>query len=519
LIEFVHNEYSLCKTFITLNIKTYPNKNSYYLTMKYFLSIDQGTTSTRCILFNIDGTVAFSHQIELTQYFPDNNCVEHDPIEIIDSVNKCLENVVNDIDVNEIISIGITNQRETTVAWSKSTGKPFYNAIVWQDTRTQDICDELIKNKRLTELIKSTGLPISTYFSLSKIIWLIENVPSIKSSLLDDVCFGTVDSWILYNLTGNFYTDVTNASRTLIYDLYNMEWSDDILNELNIPKHSLPEVKPSLSNFGEIDGVIEGVPITAILGDQQAALFGQNCTNKGDVKNTYGTGCFALTNTGTDIIESENGLLTTVAYQIEGEEPLYAIEGSVPIAGAAVQWLRDNLNIIKSSDEIESLAMGEKDNGDVYFVPAFSGLFSPHWDETARGSLFGLTRFSNKSHIARSVLESVAFQSYELLQSMEKDLGIEFQNLKVDGGMVSNNLLMQFQSDILNKTIISQEINEITALGAGVASYIFAKNLNIENVGDFISTFKTWNPNMSNESRENLLTSWFKAIEKSKHWL
>mgnify|MGYP001464543431 FL=1 len=519
MFEFVHNEYSLCKTFITLNIKTYPNKNSYYLTMKYFLSIDQGTTSTRCILFNIDGTVAFSHQIELTQYFPDNNCVEHDPIEIIDSVNKCLENVVNDIDVNEIISIGITNQRETTVAWSKSTGKPFYNAIVWQDTRTQDICDELIKNKRLTELIKSTGLPISTYFSLSKIIWLIENVPSIKSSLLDDVCFGTVDSWILYNLTGNFYTDVTNASRTLIYDLYNMEWSDDILNELNIPKHSLPEVKPSLSNFGEIDGVIEGVPITAILGDQQAALFGQNCTNKGDVKNTYGTGCFALTNTGTDIIESENGLLTTVAYQIEGEEPLYAIEGSVPIAGAAVQWLRDNLNIIKSSDEIESLAMGEKDNGDVYFVPAFSGLFSPHWDETARGSLFGLTRFSNKSHIARSVLESVAFQSYELLQSMEKDLGIEFQNLKVDGGMVSNNLLMQFQSDILNKTIISQEINEITALGAGVASYIFAKNLNIENVGDFISTFKTWNPNMSNESRENLLTSWFKAIEKSKHWL
>ena len=264
--------------------------------MKYFLSIDQGTTSTRCILFNIDGTVAFSHQIELTQYFPDNNCVEHDPIEIIDSVNKCLENVVNDIDVNEIISIGITNQRETTVAWSKSTGKPFYNAIVWQDTRTQSICDELSKNKRFTEVIKNTGLPISTYFSLSKILWLIENVPEIRSSLEDDVCFGTIDSWIVYNLTGNFYTDVTNASRTLMYDLHNMEWSDDILNELSIPKHSLPEVKPSLSNFGEIDGVIKGVPITAILGDQQAALFGQNCTSKGDVKNTYGTGCFALTN-------------------------------------------------------------------------------------------------------------------------------------------------------------------------------------------------------------------------------
>jgi glycerol kinase len=298
-----------------------------------------------------------------------------------------------------------------------------------------------------------------------------------------------------------------------------MEWSDDILNELSIPKQSLPEVKPSLSNFGEINGVIDSVPITAILGDQQSALFGQNCTTKGDVKNTYGTGCFALTNTGTDIIKSNNGLLTTVAYQIEGEKPLYALEGSVPIAGAAVQWLRDNLNIIKESDEIESLALTEKDNGDVYFVPAFSGLFSPHWDETARGSLFGLTRFSNKSHIARSVLESVAFQSYELLKSMEKDLNTEFQNLKVDGGMVSNNLLMQFQSDILDKTIISQEINEITALGAGVASYIFAKNLDIDNVGKFISSSNSWTPNMSNESRDNLLASWFKAIEKSKHWL
>ncbi len=487
--------------------------------MKYFLSIDQGTTSTRCILFNNDGTVVSSYQIELTQHFPDNSSVEHDPIEIIDSVNKCIQNVISDIDVDEIISIGISNQRETTLAWSKSTGKPFYNAIVWQDTRTQSICDELLKNKRFSELIKNTGLPISTYFSLSKILWLIENVSEISSSLEDDVYFGTIDSWIVYNLTGNFYTDVTNASRTLMYDLHNMEWSDDILNELSIPKHSLPEVKPSLSNFGEIDGVIKGVPITAILGDQQAALFGQNCTSKGDVKNTYGTGCFALTNTGTDIVESDNGLLTTVAYQIEGEDPLYALEGSVPIAGAAVQWLRDNLNIIKSSDEIESLAMGEKDNGDVYFVPAFSGLFSPHWDETARGALFGLTRFSNKSHIARSVLESVAFQSFELLQSMEKDLNIEFQNLKVDGGMVSNNLLMQFQSDILNKTIISQEINEITALGAGVASFIFAENLSIENVGDFISTSKTWNPNMSNESRVNLLASWFKAIKKSKHWL
>ena len=487
--------------------------------MKYFLSIDQGTTSTRCILFNNDGTVATSHQIELKQYFPDINSVEHDPIEIIDSVNKCIQQVVNDIDIKEIKSIGITNQRETTVAWSKSTGKPFYNAIVWQDTRTQSICDELMKNTRFTELIKNTGLPVSTYFSLSKILWLIENVPEINSSLDKDVFFGTIDSWIVYNLTGNFYTDVTNASRTLMYDLYNMEWSDAILNELSIPKQSLPEVKPSLSNFGEIKGVIDSIPITAILGDQQAALFGQNCLDKGDVKNTYGTGCFALTNTGNEIIQSNNGLLTTIAYQKEGEDPKYALEGSIPIAGAAIQWLRDNLNLIDKSDDIESLAMLEKDNGDVYFVPAFSGLFSPHWDETARGSLFGLTRFSNKSHIARAVLESVAFQTFELLESMEKDLDTEFDNLKVDGGMVANNLLMQFQSDLLDKTIHSQDINEITALGVGVASYLFVMDLPLSNMGNYITLSKTWNPNMSNETRINSLESWYKAIEKAKHWL
>ncbi len=487
--------------------------------MEYFLSIDQGTTSTRCILFNENGEIKLSHQVETKQYFPDSNSVEHDGKEIIKTVEECIKAVVKNIDTNSIKSVGLTNQRETTIAWSKSTGEPFHNAIVWQDTRTQDICNELLANKKLKNQFEKTGLPVATYFSLSKILWLIRNVPSIKNGLDDDVCFGTIDSWIIYNLTGKFLTDVTNASRTLMFDIYDLDWSQGILKELGIPIDSLPKVMPSLSNFGEINKIIPGVPITAVLGDQQAALFGQNCTTKGDVKNTYGTGCFALTNTGEEIIKSSHGLLTTIAYQVEGEKPLYALEGSVPIAGAAVQWLRDNLNIIIQSKDIESLAMMEKDNGGVYFVPAFSGLFSPYWDETARGSLFGLTRFSNKSHIARSVLESVAFQTFELLKSMEKDLDIEFENIKVDGGMVENNLLMQFQSDILNKSVMSQNINEITSLGVGVASYIYVKKLPIEEMGKYFSTAKTWSPNMNNDSRIMTLSLWYKAIERSKNWL
>ena len=487
--------------------------------MEYFLSIDQGTTSSRCILFNENGEIKLSHQVEIKQYFPDSNSVEHDGKEIIKTVEECIKTVVKNIDTNSIKSVGLTNQRETTIAWSKSTGEPFHNAIVWQDTRTQDICNELLANKKLKNHFEKTGLPVATYFSLSKILWLIRNVPSIKNGLDDDVCFGTIDSWIIYNLTGKFLTDVTNASRTLMFDIYDLDWSQGILKELGIPIDSLPKVMPSLSNFGEINKIIPGVPITAVLGDQQAALFGQNCTTKGDVKNTYGTGCFALTNTGEEIIKSSHGLLTTIAYQVEGEKPLYALEGSVPIAGAAVQWLRDNLNIIIQSKDIESLAMMEKDNGGVYFVPAFSGLFSPYWDETARGSLFGLTRFSNKSHIARSVLESVAFQTFELLKSMEKDLDIEFENIKVDGGMVENNLLMQFQSDILNKSVMSQNINEITSLGVGVASYIYVKKLPIEEMGKYFSTAKTWSPNMNNDSRIMTLSLWYKAIERSKNWL
>ena len=487
--------------------------------MKYFGCIDQGTTSSRFIVFNDKGQIVASQQQEFTQYLPNEVSVEHDPIEIWDSVKNCISKIDDEFSINQLDSIGITNQRETTLAWRKSTGVPLHNALVWQDTRTQNICDEIKQIEELSVEFTKTGLPIATYFSLSKILWLLRNVDEVNKAKLDnDLCFGTIDSWLLYKLTGNHVTDVTNASRTLLMDLHTLNWMEDVINRLDIPLDSLPSIKPSMFNYGTNEGILKNVPITAVLGDQQASLFGQNCIASGDVKNTYGTGCFALTNTGSEIVHSNNGLLSTVAYQKDGDKPQYAIEGSVSIAGAAVQWLRDNLNIIKESSEVEALAMCEKDNGDVYFVPAFSGLFSPHWDETARGVLVGLSRFSNKSHIARAVLESVAYQSNELLESMEKDIGITFESVNVDGGMVVNNLLMQFQSDIFNKKVISQEINEITALGAGAASFLFINNLPLENMNSFITQSKTWNPNIDSKQREQYLNKWNKAINKSKQW-
>ena len=487
--------------------------------MKYFGAIDQGTTSSRFIVFDENGTIVNQHQQELTQYLPNEVSVEHDPNEIWESVVNCINKVNKEFKIDQLDSIGITNQRETTLAWRKSTEEPLHNALVWQDTRTQGICDELKGMAELEDAFFKTGLPIATYFSLSKILWLMRNVPEVKKAHEDnDLCFGTVDSWLLFKLTGEYVIDVTNASRTLMMDLKTLDWIEDIITMLNIPKDSLPEIKPSLYNYGTNSDLLSDVPITSVLGDQQAALFGHNCINSGDVKNTYGTGCFALTNTGNDIVHSKNGLLSTIAYQKEGEDPQYALEGSVSIAGAAVQWLRDNLNIIESSEDIESLAMSVKDNGDVYFVPAFSGLFSPHWDETARGVLVGLSRFSNKSHIARAVLESVAYQSNELLESMEKDIGIKFDSVSVDGGMVVNNLLMQFQSDIFEKKIVTQEINEITALGVGAAGYLFVNNLPLKNMNSFISKSKTWNPNMDSRQRKLYVSKWNKAVNKSKQW-
>jgi glycerol kinase len=488
--------------------------------MKYFGSIDQGTTSSRFLVFDENGKIISQHQQELKQYLPNEVSVEHNPTEIWESVVNCIKEVNKNIPIKQLSSIGITNQRETTLAWSKSTGEPLHNALVWQDTRTQDICDELKLINELSDEFSKTGLPIATYFSLSKILWLLRNVERVQiAKSNNDLCFGTIDSWLLYKLTGNHVTDVTNASRTLLMDLKTLNWIDKLLDSLDIPKDSLATIKPSMCNFGTNEKILNNVPITAVLGDQQASLFGHNCISSGDVKNTYGTGCFALTNTGTEIVQSSNGLLSTVAYQKEGDEPQYALEGSVSIAGAAVQWLRDNLNIIDEISEVESLAMKVKDNGDVYFVPAFSGLFSPHWDETARGVLVGLTRFSNKSHIARAVLESVAYQSFELLESMEKDTGKVFESVSVDGGMIDNNLLMQFQSDIFNKKVVSQKINEITALGVGAASYLYLNKLPFENMSNFITKSSTWKPNMVSELRIKYVFKWNKAISKAKKWI
>ncbi len=488
--------------------------------MKYFGAIDQGTTSSRFIIFNDKGRIVAREQEEFPQYFPNNVSVEHNPSEIFHSVLNCVKKVDKEFDIAQLESVGITNQRETTIAWSRSTGEPFYNAIVWQDTRTQAICDELKNVTQLKQEFKSTGLPIATYFSLSKILWLIRNVPEVQKGLSNnDVCFGTVDSWLLYKFTGNHVTDVTNASRTLMFNLKTLNWSQKILEVLSIPESSLPLVKPSMYNFGSSESYLKNVPITAVLGDQQASLFGQNCFKEGDIKNTYGTGCFALTNTGHNIVESSNGLLTTIAYQRDEEKPIYALEGSVSIAGAAVQWLRDNLQIINESSEIEELAISVKDNGDVYFVPAFSGLFSPHWDETARGLIIGLTRFTNKNHIARAVLESIAYQSYELLIAMEKDTGLIFNTVKVDGGMISNNLLMQFQADIFDKKVTSQKITEVTSLGVGAASFIFKNKLPLETIQNIIQVNKTWNPNIDSSMRDNYLSKWSKAVTKAKQWI
>ena len=451
---------------------------------------------------------------------PNEVSVEHDPIEIWESIVSCISKVDNEFDISQLDSIGITNQRETTLAWNRKTGEPFYNALVWQDTRTQDICDEIKEIQNIKNDLEKTGLPVATYFSLSKILWLIRNVENIQNELENNnVCFGTIDSWLLYKLTGTHITDVTNASRTLMMDLETLNWSENITKELNIPISSLPTIKPSLSNFGTNTEILKDTPISAVLGDQQAALFGQNCLNEGEVKNTYGTGCFALTNTGSEIVKSSNGLLSTVAYQVEGEDAQYALEGSVAIAGAAVQWLRDNLNIISESSEVEALASEVEDNGDVYFVPAFSGLFSPHWDETARGVLVGLSRYSNKFHISRAVLESVAYQSYELLEAMEKDTGLKFSKVNVDGGMIANSMLMQFQSDIFNKVVVSQKINEITALGAAAASYIFTNKLTLETMESFVSSSSTWSPNIDSNLRNKYIQKWSKAISKAKEWI
>ena len=488
--------------------------------MEYYGAIDQGTTSTRFAIFDSEENLVAIHQIEIEQIYPEPDYVEHNPDEIWKSVSICISEVGKKFDLSKLSSIGITNQRETTVAWSKSTGKPLYNAIVWQDTRTQDICDEIVKIDELQSDFKNTGLPVATYFSLSKILWLLRNVDKVKFAAENqDLCFGTIDSWILFKLTGKHLTDVTNASRTLIFDLQTLSWNPKIIEYFDIPKSSLPEIKPSMYCFAEDTPFIENVPITAVLGDQQASLFGHKAFKVGESKNTYGTGCFFLVNTGNEIISSNNGLISTVGYQIEDQPPVFALEGSVAVAGSSIQWLRDNIGLIDSSSDIEKLALLVKDNGGVYFVPAFSGLFSPHWDPTARGTIVGMSGHTNKSHIARAVLESVGFQNYELTKAFELDLNFKLSSLSVDGGMTANNLLMQFQADISDIKIHSLKIKEVTAFGAALASFSFINQKPLVSIVNKVSRSKTWSPNMNGKLREKYLSRWNKAIEKAKNWM
>jgi glycerol kinase len=486
------------------------------------LALDQGTTSSRAILFDDEKNVIGISQQEFRQIYPETGWVEHDPLEIwqtqLNVARKVLE--TSKVKANEIKAIGITNQRETTVIWNKITGEPIYNAIVWQDRRTAAVCDEL-KNKGYTEYIKNTcGLVIDAYFSGTKIKWILDNIPGLRTNAeAGELCFGTIDSWLLWKLTnGNVHaTDYSNASRTMLFDIHRLCWDEKILNELNIPKSILPEVKPSGYIFGNSTESIFGseIPIAGIAGDQQAALFGQGCFEEGMAKNTYGTGCFMLMNTGLKPVRSDSGLLTTIAWGLDNKVE-YALEGSVFIAGAAIQWLRDEMKILDSAADSEYYARKVEDNGGVYIVPAFAGLGAPYWDMYARGAIFGLTRGTGKAHIIRAALESLAYQTRDVLNAMEKDSGLKLKKLSVDGGASANNFLMQFQADILNVEVIRPVMIELTAFGAAALAAItigiWTKNdLGAEKRESFV-----YEPNMNAEKRDALYENWLKAVEKTK---
>jgi len=503
-------------------------------TNQYIAAIDQGTSSTRCIIVNKYGDFVGSAQKTHRQIYSQPGWVEHDPIEIWENTQEVIKNAIDQssIDPKNIASLGITNQRETTLIWDSTTGHPLNNAIVWQDTRTKEICDRLIRHNGIDNFRDITGLPIATYFSGPKIEWLIENNPKIQKLLNNpnQIIVGTIDTWLIWWLTGGInggahVIDVTNASRTMLMNIKTLDWDGDILNELRIPKSILPKIVPSstIDGYGmtRLNGPFSAeIPICGDLGDQQAALFGQTCFQFGDIKNTYGTGCFLLMNTGETPMFSKSGLITTVAYQLSNQKPIYAIEGSIAISGALVQWLRDNLGLISQSDDIESLALSVKDNGDVYIVPAFSGLYAPRWRSDARGIIAGLTRHSNKGHLARAVLEATAFQTKEVVEAMELDSGIKPIALKVDGGMVKNNLLMQFQSDILGLPIIRPKILETTALGAA-----YAAGLAINYWGNFEELRANWHigyswtPTWNKEKRSIYFKKWQMAVERSLGWV
>jgi len=491
---------------------------------KFVAAIDQGTTSTRCILFDHAGNIAAVDQKEHEQIYPQPGWVEHDPLEIWQNTQEVMRNAAAQIANNQssiIDAIGITNQRETTVVWDKATGKPVYNAIVWQDTRTDIICNELAKDGGQNRFQARTGLPLATYFSGPKIKWIMENIPGVRQRAeKGELLFGNMDTWVIWNLTGAHVTDVTNASRTLLMDLKTLDWDEEILSILDIPRSMLPKICSSSEIYGAARGAMGGVPVSGILGDQQAALFGQTCYAPGEAKNTYGTGCFMLLNTGEKPVLSKNGLLTTLGYRIGNQPAIYALEGSIAITGALVQWLRDNLGMIEKSSDVETLARSVEDAGGIYFVPAFSGLFAPYWRSDARGVIVGMTRYINKGHIARAVLEATAYQTREVLDAMEKDSGVKLTALKVDGGMVFNELLMQFQADILDVPVIRPKVAETTALGAAYAAGLavgFWKDY--DELRTNWGKDKGWKPQMEATKREALYAGWKRAVTRTFDWV
>ncbi len=500
---------------------------------KYIAAIDQGTTSTRCILFDHEGNVCSVAQYEHNQIYPQPGWVEHDPLEIWEKTQLAVRQALGSsgIDPASIAAVGVTNQRETTIVWEKNSGKPVYNAIVWQDTRTKPVCDDLAKETGLDRFRGKTGLPIATYFSGPKIKWILDNIPNAREAAnRGELLFGNIDTWLIWWLTGGprggaHVTDVTNASRTLLMNLQTLDWDDEILREMDIPRQIMPRIVPSSDPVTWGTTQSQGpfgrsIPICGDLGDQQAALVGQACFTPGEAKNTYGTGCFMLLNTGEDPIPSRSGLLTTVAYKFASQPAFYALEGSIAITGALVQWLRDNLGLIKSSSEIEDLAISVPDNGGVYFVPAFSGLFAPYWRSDARGIIAGLTRYANKGHLARAALEATAYQTREVLDAMQSDSNVKLTELKVDGGMVQNNLLMQFQADILDVPVIRPRVIETTALGAAYAAGLAVGFWN--DIADLRQNWQVdhvWHPQMDSAERQQLFLNWKKAVERTFGWV
>lgn len=496
--------------------------------MKNFVgAIDQGTTSTRFIVFDRGGNIVAFDQKEHKQFYPSPGLVEHDALEIWNNTREVIQNSLrkSGLSSDDLAALGITNQRETTVLWRRSTGIPVMNAIVWQDTRTALICDQLYKEEKKELFLARSGLPLATYFSGPKIKWILDNQPGLRDlSDAGDILFGNIDTWLIWNLTGGVHggmhvTDVTNASRTMLMDLTTLDWDDELLTILNIPKQILPKIASSSEIYGYSATPLLRVPISGDLGDQQAALVGQCCFAAGEAKNTYGTGCFMLLNTGNKPVHSRNGLLTTVGYKFANEPAVYCLEGSIAITGALVQWLRDNLQIIENSSDIEPLARTVTDNGDVYFVPAFSGLFAPYWRSDARGIIAGLTRYANKGHIARAALEATAYQTREVLDAMQLDSQTTLSSLKVDGGMVVNDLLMQFQSDILGVPVVRPRITETTALGAAYAAGLavgFWQNTS-ELVANWVQD-KQWVPGMETATRAQYYNKWKKAVEKTMNW-